>query len=315
MIVAGSSSGTPDASIVIATRDRASRLSDCLRSIGEQEYPRGLLEVVVVDDGSKDNTPRVVGSAARQLAPLAVRYVRLPGRGQNAARNAGLHEATGDLIAFLDDDEIPTTRWIRALVRASRRNPDAGCFGGAIRMRVEGPIPRSCGRCFIVDVDRDMGPEERSVEEVGGGNMALRRSAVAQAGPFDTRLRGWGNETEWMFRFTRMGGRIVYVPDAAVEHRTSASQVRIWRLVSRSFLRGWQGVHADTVSGWDTPVGPGAPFGWQLARIPRLIGHAVLRRCPGGLITAAWFAGGALGALASHADTSRTKGCRDRSRP
>jgi glycosyltransferase involved in cell wall biosynthesis len=92
----------PRVSVVVATRDRSGLLDGCLSALAEQVSRHGAAEVVVVDDGSLDDTPDVIASWAGRM-PL--RATRLPGCGRSAAKNLGILIARGDLVLLLDDDD------------------------------------------------------------------------------------------------------------------------------------------------------------------------------------------------------------------
>jgi O-antigen biosynthesis protein len=104
----------PDISVVLCTRDRPKRVADCIRQVARQQYPA--YEIVVVDNAPADRAavPAVLKSID---TPVSVRYVLEPRGGLSWARNAGWNAATADIIAFLDDDEIPDEHWLAELAR------------------------------------------------------------------------------------------------------------------------------------------------------------------------------------------------------
>jgi glycosyltransferase involved in cell wall biosynthesis len=116
-------SGEPEISVVVATRDRASRLTELLRSLRAQTVGKDDFEVIVVDDASVDATPTVV---AREIerGELKLQVVRrdLSG-GPGAARNAGWPTARASLVAFIDDDCVAAPRWLEAGLAASSEHP------------------------------------------------------------------------------------------------------------------------------------------------------------------------------------------------
>ena len=124
----------PVVSVVVPTRGRAAYLDVTLDSLLAQRA--GIEhEIVVVDDGG--GVPQRPG----------VRYVSHPQRrGLNAARNSGIRESRAPLIAFVDDDVLVPPGWLAALVEGAARHPEAEAFGGPIRARFEGRVPRGCGR-------------------------------------------------------------------------------------------------------------------------------------------------------------------------
>jgi len=114
-------------SVVIATHNRAEWLRDTLNSVLRQS--RQPDEVVVVDNASTDHTREVVLSFADRLN---VRYVHEPRRGIPHARNAAVRSATGDIVAFIDDDCIASGDWLKYIEIPFLRDPNVGAVGGEV---------------------------------------------------------------------------------------------------------------------------------------------------------------------------------------
>ena len=268
----------PFVSVAIPTRNRAAMLADCLASLRAQSYAADRFEIVVVDDGSTDATVDVVLRHADGRAPQ-VRYVPRSHGGLNAARNAALEASRGDPICFVDDDvEIPPG-WLTAIVDGVLQRPEAGCLGGPIRLKFEGRPPRICEmESWEWDGELDYGPDERLVEHVNGGNLAVRRWAVEAVGPFDVSLSGMGDESEWEARLRRAGISIAYLPRAWLWHRRTAAELRPLTLLRRRFRQGVGYV------GYATVVGERIAIARTLGPIPFYVAHAVRRRCFGALL-------------------------------
>ena len=277
-----SASELPFVSVVVPTRDRAELLGDCLSSLAAQEYPIERYEVIVVDDGSRDQTPEVVQTMKAQASGPPLSCVRPGGRGANAARNAGLRKARGDPIAFVDDDVLVPPTWLGSLVAGALRHPAAGCLGGPIRLRLEGKPPRLCERDRLGEGELDYGAVERRVELVFGGNMAVRRVAVNQIGFFNEVLAGYDEEVEWELRLRAAGGQIVYAPGAWVWHRRSALRLRPSALIKSRFVRGRCFARSAR------HVGRKVSVAGALARAVQGMAHALRNRCWGGLFESAF---------------------------
>ena len=131
-------------SIIICTRNRAQSLGRTLEALEHVIMPDGVsCEVLVVDNGSKDQTFAVVQSA--KLSRMSLRYVLEPTVGQVHARNAGLAAARGKIILYTDDDVHPSVEWLSHHLRAYD-DPRVAAVLGRIELEFESPPPRWFGR-------------------------------------------------------------------------------------------------------------------------------------------------------------------------
>jgi GT2 family glycosyltransferase len=265
------------ATIVIPTRERPAYLEVALASVAPQAAAAGA-EVIVVDDGSLD--------ANAQLAQRAgARYVALgTPRGLNAARNAGLDAARGELVAFIDDDVEVRAGWLDALLRAAREDPAAEVFTGPILARFEGRAAqrRTCGREGPPITHTDLGAGDRDVRRAWGANMAIRRRAFGAVGRFDPHRRCWGgDEEEWEQRLLDAGGRIRYVADAALDHRRAPRDATIRALMRNAALRGRE------ARDYDEQEHRAPSLAAELRVLAGCVWHTARRRCANGPVMAA----------------------------
>jgi GT2 family glycosyltransferase len=270
--------GAPTVSVVVPTRNRAGYLEVALISLRSQDLPGGA-EIVVVDDGSTDSTAEVVRRVGGRHVPLG------PPGGLNAARNAGVRETSGSIVAFVDDDVWAPPGWLRALAEGAARHPEADAFGGPIRARIEGPAPRTCGREKPPITTLDLGDQDVEAPMVWGANFAVRREAFERHGPFDERLAGHGDEEEWLLALRAAGGRIVYLAGAGVDHRRSGDDSRLRSLARAAYHRGRAARRTDTRRG----VAPSAAR--ELRNVAGAGWHTVRRACPQGIVMGAHSAG------------------------
>jgi GT2 family glycosyltransferase len=198
----------PDVSVVVATRNRVQRLGRLLEGLRGQT--QRAFEVIVVDDGSRDETPALLGEAVRD-GILALRQVRReqPG-GPSLARNEGWRAARAALVAFIDDDCVPDPDWLAALVQAARENP------GALVQGLTEPDPAEGHR---------RGPFSRSLEvrELGpyfqAANVAYPRELLERVGGFDAKAFPYvGEDADLAWRAFAAGAGAVWAPDARVRH-------------------------------------------------------------------------------------------------
>ena len=267
-------STAPRASIVIPTHGRPDYLNVALASLMSQAVRAGA-QVVVVSDGVDAATASVARRYGAELVSLVTP------KGLNAARNAGVRAATGDLIAFIDDDVSVPPGWLEALFAGVAAAPDREVYGGPIRARLEGRALRSCGREPPPITTLDRGPHDHDVANVWGANMAIRRSAFERVGGFDEAISGRGDEEEWERRYTQQGGRIRYVAGAWLEHRRTAQDATVRSLSRAAYHLGKTARRNDVRKG----TAPG-----MTRELRVLIGcawHAIRRRCAYGLVMAA----------------------------
>jgi glycosyltransferase involved in cell wall biosynthesis len=188
------------ASVVICTRNRAAALSQyALASLARQE--RRPWEVVVVDDASTDDTPRV--AADHRAAFERFTYVRndTP-RGLSYARNLGVRKATGDVIAFMDDDSCAFPNWLSELLKSYEADARVVCVGGI---------------SLVGDSDEVYGCDQ----VILGCNMSFAKAVFARYA-FDENLYfnrcSWFDETDLINRLIRHREKVVYNDRAIVRH-------------------------------------------------------------------------------------------------
>jgi glycosyltransferase involved in cell wall biosynthesis len=273
---------SPFVSVVVPTWNRAALLSDCLASLRRQDYPQDRFEILVVDDGSTDSTSEVVRRLRLQPGP-EIRYVHQAHGGLNVARNAGIAASRGDPICFVDDEADVPSGWLQALVGGALRHPEAGCLGGPIRVQFGATPPRICEmESWADEGEMDFGPSEKTVAFVNGGNLSVRRWALARVGLFHRALSGPGDESEWQNRLAQAGIAIVYVPSAWLWHRRTASDLQWNRLLKRRFRRG------IGYAAYARFMGEEVSIGKVLRPIPFYLFHAMRRLCFGALMEVAW---------------------------
>jgi O-antigen biosynthesis protein len=222
----------PAISVVVCTRDRPAGLVDCLGHLDRQEYPD--YEVVIVDNAPADRG--AVPAALDKLSvSVPVRYVVEPRGGLAWARNAGWRAASGDIIAFTDDDAIADTHWLAEIVRGFAARPSVGCVTGMVipaELRTEaqdwfeqfGGLTK--GRGFtrqIFEPGHTQSPLFPFPPFGAGANMAFRREVLLEIDGFNVAL-GPGTPAKAAddaFAFTRTllaHHTVVYQPTAVVRH-------------------------------------------------------------------------------------------------
>jgi GT2 family glycosyltransferase len=201
-------SSAPRISVVICTYNGSATLRECLDGVTALRYPN--FEVVVVSDGSTDTSAEIAGGYE------SVRLIETPQEGLACARNTGMRAATGEIIAYIDDDAIPDRDWLTHL---------AATFGQGDFAAVGGPnvLPPNSGAIAQCVANAPGGPthvlvSDRDAEHIPGCNMAVRKDALERIGGFDPQFRAAGDDVDVCWRLLDAGDRIAFGPGAVVLH-------------------------------------------------------------------------------------------------
>jgi glycosyltransferase involved in cell wall biosynthesis len=201
----------PDISVVIPTYNRCSLLKECLQSLEKQTYPCELFEVIVVDDGSHDETPMFLKEFTSR-SNLKLLNVRQENKGPAAARNAGIRLAQGDRIVFIDDDCLPTPDWLKEITSGYSNN--VGGMGGRILpMQSNTWIGRYCHHKRIHETPAF---KDGSIDYLITANASFSRKALVEAEGFDEQYRYPGGEDPDLSRRIRALGYVLTYNEAAI---------------------------------------------------------------------------------------------------
>lgn len=196
-------------SVVVPTHNRPALLARCLTALLRQDFAPANYEIIVADNAASTTTRQLVERlAAAQLAGLpALRYIPVPRpQGPAAARNAGWRAARGAIIAFTDDDCLPTPTWLRCGFAAF--TDDVAGISGQVVVPLP-PVP--------TDFERNFAHLERS--EFVTANCFYRRAALDQLGGFDEQFTlPWREDSDLFFRLLKRGSHLAYAPAAIVQH-------------------------------------------------------------------------------------------------
>ena len=216
-------------SLIIPTFNRSALLLQTLQSVAEQSASAGEWECVVVNNNSTDDTAECFEKFCETCPNLNIRMVFEANQGLSYARNRGIRESVGEYMAFIDDDEHISKDFISSYIYLFDTVPDAVAAGGPIVAEYPAGAPRWMSRFTERPIANTLylGDKVREfpVGKIpGGGNMALRRSAVKRYGVFDISLgRKGGNlvggeESDLFERLQIAGARYFYVPGAVMHH-------------------------------------------------------------------------------------------------
>lgn len=201
-------------SIIVPAYNAAHTLAPCLAALEKQTIPRDQYEVIVVDDGSTDNT-------AALAARPGIHLIRCrQNRGAAAARNRGLEAARGDIVCFTDADCEPAPDWLEELTRPLRHNPAIMGTKGVYTTRQRHLVARFV-QIEYEDKYEGMAGQAR-IDFIDTYSAAYRRQLFTDFGGFDETIF-YVEDQEFSFRLAAHGCWLAFQPTAVVAHRHSQS--------------------------------------------------------------------------------------------
>jgi L-malate glycosyltransferase len=232
--------------VLFGTYNRAELLTHVLNTFCALVQPPGGWKLVIVDNGSTDNSKQVIAAFNDRLP---IKYVFEPDRGKNAALNSGLSHIEGDVVVLTDDDVFPRKDWLVRMRAAADAHPDYAIFGGSIVPRWETPpdswilswVP--LGVAFsVTDPSALEGPT--SDYNVFGPNMAVRTDVFVRGHRFNVQIGPhgssypMGSETEFVKRLITAGFLAWHCRGAVVEHFIPRSHLHMSCILRRAIRFG-----------------------------------------------------------------------------
>lgn len=219
------------ASVVIPAYNAGTFIGQCLEGLARQTLGSGAFEIILIDDGSTDDTTQVCETFQKKLQLENLTLMRQTNAGPAAARNQGIRKATADIVVFIDSDCVARPDWLATLIAPLKNQP--------FLQGVEGQTIPGPGK---------LSPLHHYVENRVGGqywtcNMAYRKAALLAVGGFDEGFPLPSGEDIDIARRVKHYGDILFLPEAMVEHilldwplkkhyaraRTFSSMIRLWR--------------------------------------------------------------------------------------
>ncbi len=197
----------PRVSVIVPVKNAEKTIEKLLAALSGQDYPAGLLQIIIVDNGSTDGTPDII-----RKYPFALEHENKIA-GSYAARNKGLSVADGEMIAFTDSDCVPEKDWVRTGVRALLEN-NAGMAGG----KVSFVLPEPPSAAEIIDSLTHMQNEDniRNRRRAVTANLFVRKTLFDEVGLFAEAESG--EDFNWTSKAVQQGFALVYAPDAVIHH-------------------------------------------------------------------------------------------------
>ena len=215
-------------SIIISTYNNSASLMRTLLSVSEQNADKNIWECVVINNNSTDDTAEQFAAFAKEHADINIRLVDEPQQGLSYARNRGIVESKGQILAFIDDDETINKEFVSAYIDLFE-NHGAFVAAGALKVCYDSARPKWMSHYTekMIANPLDLGDEVITITRTvtpTGGNMAFNREVFNIYGNFDvslgrkgTALFG-GEENELFDRIRDLGERIFYAPHAIAYH-------------------------------------------------------------------------------------------------
>jgi GT2 family glycosyltransferase len=236
----------PRITVVVCSYNGSRTIRDTLEGLKRLEYPD--FDVIVVNDGSTDATPVIA-------AEYDVRLISTENRGLSNARNTGWQEASGEIIAYIDDDAYPDPHWLHYLAYRFITTDFVGVGGPNIAPPGDGPIadcvanaPGGPVHVLVSDIE---------AEHIPGCNMAFRRESLAAIDGFDARYRAAGDDVDLCWRLQEGGGKIGFHAGAMDWHHRRNSLTMYWRQ-----QKGYGKAEALLEGKWPQRYNPAGHLAW-----------------------------------------------------
>lgn len=242
----------PKVSLIITTFNNEQTIDECLKSVFELDYPKDLLEVIVVDGGSKDLTVKKV---EKYPAKLIVKPSNAP-----AAYNYAIKVARGDIIAILDADAKVEKDWLNKLIKHFKDPKVAGVGGRIETWNHQEILPRCIGYDIRYRYRRLL--RNGNIRRLATMNLLLRRKVLEEVGGFDESLPTQ-YDTEIGNRITSKGYRLVFEPDAKCYHFNRPTwlgyfkqQFQYGKNTLRLYLRNLKLIKGDSITDFGMNIQP-----------------------------------------------------------
>jgi succinoglycan biosynthesis protein ExoM len=228
----------PHICVCICTFRRDALLRRLLTSLEEQVTDAAFTFSIVVVDNDEAQSARGAVTDAAAASQREILYAHEPEKNIARARNRTLANARGEYVAFIDDDEFPSPRWLLQLLETCRTHAAAGVLAPVLP-HFESTPPAWLVRAGIADRPRHSTGTPIGLGDARTGNVLLERRLVAgMAEPFDVRFASGGEDVDFFRRMMEQGGRFVWCDEAVVYESVPLLRTTRTYYLRRGLLRG-----------------------------------------------------------------------------
>ncbi len=259
-----------DITVAIPTYNGADKIPKVFEKLQQQIALENVsLEIIVIDNNSNDNTAKVVQEYQdKQFLPVELKYYFEPQQGLAYARKKAIKEAQGELVAFLDDDNLPLPNWIAEAVSFGKKDPQAGAYNGKIFGKYETLPPENFEIIENHLVIRQYGEkpllfETNNLRLPPGAGLIVRKKAWLESVPNNIKLKGRvgktpvsGSDYEVLLYLQKAGWEIWYNPSQKIEHYIPSSRLEKQYLLTVAMSNGLATCQLRIIKAkfWQVPI-------------------------------------------------------------
>lgn len=216
-------------SVIVPTYNAANTIRDTIEALLNQNYPKNKYEVIFVDDGSNDDTVKIIKSYKK------VKLIKQKHKGPAAARNLGAKKARGGILLFTDSDCVPSRNWIRDMIKPLKNSKIVGVSGTYRTLNKDSLIARFVG--YEISRNHEIMKKQKYIDFIGSYSAAYRKDIFLKFGGFDESFPiASGEDPELSFRISKAGYKMVFQSKAYVYHRHPDT---LWKFLKQQFWRGY----------------------------------------------------------------------------
>jgi len=250
-------------SIIILSWNTKKLLRDCLQSIYALDPKPYTLEIIVVDNGSTDGSPKMV----KKKFPKAILIKNKKNLGYGAGNNQGMRKAKGDYFLLLNSDTIVKNKAPAKMAQFLNQHPEVGVIGCKLLNQDGsdqpsfGPFPNLLvtgvmlfGEHWLGDLVRRSGNQVKETDWVMGAALMVKKEVFEKAGPMDEGIFMYMDEVEWCRRIKKASYRVMFYPKAKIIHLGGASSPTGRKDPILNIYRGLIYFYKKHYSGWQLPI-------------------------------------------------------------